>query len=100
MSDLEAVTTAAGPSGEAPAQPRHVHKSKKDKPRSLAGDAWIDLRKSKIFWFAAILVLIIVLMALFPSLFRAGDPTQCSLSRQHAGPSGNAFFGFDYQGCD
>ncbi|MEV8505355.1 ABC transporter permease [Actinoplanes sp. NPDC051475] len=98
MSDLEAVTTAAGPSGEAPTEPRHA--SKRDKPRSLAGDAWIDLRKSKIFWFAAILVLIIVLMALFPSLFGAGDPRTCALSRQHAGPSGNAFFGFDYQGCD
>ncbi|WP_067496089.1 ABC transporter permease [Actinoplanes sp. TFC3] len=98
MSDLEAVAAAAGPSGEAPVQPRH--KSKTDKPRSLAGDAWIDLRKSKIFWTAAVLVLIIVLMALFPSLFGAGNPRECILARQHGAASGSAILGYDYQGCD
>ncbi|OJF10646.1 ABC transporter permease [Couchioplanes caeruleus] len=98
MSDIDAVVSAAGPGGEAPTEPRHA--SKKDKPRSLAADAWIDLRKSKIFWFAAVLVVIITLMAVWPGLFGAGDPRDCNLSRQHDGPTGNAFFGFDYQGCD
>ncbi|MEV6602343.1 ABC transporter permease [Actinoplanes sp. NPDC051346] len=98
MSDIDAVAAVAGPSGEAPTEPRHANK--KDKPRSLAADAWIDLRKSKIFWFAAVLVIIITAMAVFPGLFGAGDPRSCALSRQHAGPSGNALFGFDYQGCD
>ncbi|AGL14547.1 ABC transporter permease [Actinoplanes sp. N902-109] len=98
MSDIDAVTAAAGPSGEAPTRARH--QDKRDKPRSLAGDAWIDLRKSKIFWVAAVLVVIIVLMALFPSMFGAGDPRECILARQHHGASGNAFFGYDYQGCD
>src|SRR3954447_10105864 len=98
MSDIDAVAAVAGPSGAAPSEPRHA--SKRDKPRSLAGDAWIDLRKSKIFWFASVLVVIIVLMAFFPSLFGAGDPRDCVLARQHAPASGNAFFGYDYQGCD
>jgi peptide/nickel transport system permease protein/oligopeptide transport system permease protein len=39
-------------------------------------------------------------MAIVPSLFGAGDPRDCALSRQHAGPSGSAFFGYDFQGCD
>ena len=97
MSD-QAVTAATGPSGAVPTEPRHA--DKRDKPRSLAGDAWIDLRRSKIFWFSALLVLIIVAMAFFPSLFGAGDPRDCVLGRQHAAASGSAFFGYDYQGCD
>jgi peptide/nickel transport system permease protein/oligopeptide transport system permease protein len=97
MSDLEAVTAAQGPTGQA-TEPKHA--DKRDKPRSLAGDAWIDLRSNKIFWFAAVLVVIIVAMAAFPSLFGAGDPRDCALSRQHGGPSGTAFFGYDFQGCD
>jgi len=97
MSDLEAVAATQGPTGQPP-EPRHV--DKRDKPRSLAGDAWIDLRRSKVFWFAAILVVVIVAMAAFPSLFGAGDPRECTLSRQHGSPSGTAFFGYDFQGCD
>jgi len=98
MSDLESVAAAAGPGGSPPTEARHA--DKRDKPRSLAGDAWIDLRRSKIFWFASVLVVIIVSMALFPSLFTSNDPTDCALSRQHGSPSGGAFFGYDFQGCD
>jgi oligopeptide transport system permease protein len=98
MSDIDAVAAVTGPSGEVPTKPRH--QNKRDKPRSLAGDAWIDLRRSKVFWVAAVLVLVIVLMALFPTLFGAGDPRQCILARQHAPASGSAIFGYDYQGCD
>jgi oligopeptide transport system permease protein len=101
MSDLEAVTTAAGPGGAPPTEARHAGKrNKRDKPRSLAGDAWIDLRHSKIFWFAAVLVVIILMMAVFPSLFTSANPRDCALSRQHAPASGTAFFGYDFQGCD
>lgn len=70
------------------------------RPRSLAGDAWLDLRRDKIFWASAALVLLLLLMALFPALFTSADPADCVLSRQHAGPSGGALFGFDFQGCD
>ncbi|MET8152614.1 ABC transporter permease [Actinoplanes sp. NPDC049668] len=98
MSDLEAVAAVEGPAGNPPTEPRHANK--RDKPRSLAGDAWIDLRRNKIFWFASVLVVIIVAMAAFPSLFGAGDPRDCALSRQFGSPSGSAFFGYDFQGCD
>jgi oligopeptide transport system permease protein len=50
------------------------------RPRSLAGDAWNDLRRHKIFWASAALVLVILLMALLPSLFTSADPTSCTLS--------------------
>jgi oligopeptide transport system permease protein len=93
MSELEALA-AGRPAGE----PRHAEK--RDKPRSLAGDAWHDLRHSKIFWVAAVLVVLVVAMAAFPSLFTSADPRACSLRQQYQGPSGSAFFGYDFQGCD
>jgi len=98
MSDLESMAAAQGPGGGQISEPRHV--DKRDKPRSLAGDAWIDLRRNKIFWIAAVLVVVIVTMALFPSLFTSANPRDCALSRQHDNASGSAFFGYDFQGCD
>jgi len=71
-----------------------------EKPRSLAGDAWYDLRRNWIFWAAAVLVVLVVVMAAFPTLFTSADPKACALSRQHHGPTGSAFFGYDFQGCD
>jgi oligopeptide transport system permease protein len=70
------------------------------KPRSLTADAWNDLKRSKIFWLSAVLVVLILVMAAWPSLFTSADPRSCSLSRQHLGPTGHAYFGYDFQGCD
>ena len=70
------------------------------RPRSLAGDAWNDLRRNKIFWASAVLVVLVLMMAAVPSLFTSADPAACTLSNQHKGPSGGAIFGFDFQGCD
>ena len=97
MSDFNVVTAAEAP-GEVPTRPRHPDRS--GKPRSLAGDAWLDLRRNKIFWLSAMLVAVILLMAAWPSLFTSADPRQCTLSRAHHGASGSAFFGYDFQGCD
>jgi peptide/nickel transport system permease protein/oligopeptide transport system permease protein len=68
--------------------------------RSLSADAWHDLRRSKIFWTASVLIVVVLLMAAWPSLFTSADPRDCVLSRQHHGPSGSAIFGYDFQGCD
>lgn len=94
MSNVESVTeaeekAAAGSSGVAA-----------EKPRSLTADAWDDLRRNWIFWMAAVLVVLVVTMAIFPGLFTSADPKACALSRQHAGPSGAAIFGYNFQGCD
>jgi oligopeptide transport system permease protein len=75
-------------------------KGKPEKPRSLFTDAVSDLRRSPVFWVALVLVVLAISMAVFPTLFTSADPRSCALSRQHVGPSGSAFFGYDYQGCD
>ncbi|MFI5890654.1 ABC transporter permease [Actinoplanes sp. NPDC051513] len=68
--------------------------------RSLAADAWHDLRRSKIFWAALVIIAAVLLMAAWPSLFTSADPHDCVLGRKHAGPTGSAIFGYDFQGCD
>ncbi|MFI7604120.1 ABC transporter permease [Micromonospora sp. NPDC049366] len=103
MSDFETVAASEnqaarrGPSGE-PGTPSQV--GTPQKPRSLAGDAWRDLRRNPIFWISLTLVAIITLMAILPGVFAPNDPRDCMLSRQNAGPSGGAIFGYDFQGCD
>ncbi|MFY1673161.1 ABC transporter permease [Plantactinospora sp. WMMB334] len=94
MSDLHTVTTAeAAGSGTGSGDPA-------TRPRSLAGDAWRDLRRNPIFWVSLFLVVAVTAMAALPGLFTANDPQDCTLSRQHAGPGGGAPFGYDFQGCD
>ncbi|MER7420423.1 ABC transporter permease [Micromonospora peucetia] len=103
MSDFETVAASEnqaarrGPSGE-PGAPGQV--GVPQKPRSLAGDAWRDLRRKPIFWISLILVVLVAAMAAVPGLFTTNDPRDCVLARQHAGPSGGAIFGYDFQGCD
>jgi oligopeptide transport system permease protein len=97
MSDIDPVAVTAPAAGApTPATPA----GRSTRPRSLAGDAWRDLRRNPIFWVALALVAVVVAMAAVPSLFVANDPRDCLLSRQHAGPSGGAIFGYDFQGCD
>jgi peptide/nickel transport system permease protein/oligopeptide transport system permease protein len=88
MSDMNALTAEApAPTGSG-------------RNRSLAADAWHDLRRSKIFWTASVLILVVLVMAAWPSLFTSADPRDCVLSRQHRGATGAAIFGYDFQGCD
>ncbi|MFI9639527.1 ABC transporter permease [Micromonospora sp. NPDC051925] len=103
MSDFETVAATEnqaarrGVSGE-PGTPNQV--GVPQKPRSLAGDAWRDLRRKPVFWVSLVLVVLVAAMAAVPSLFTANDPRDCVLSRQHAAASGGAIFGYDFQGCD
>ena len=91
MSDMNALAA------ETPTRPPAAPSGKS---RSLAADAWHDLRRSKIFWAALAIIAVVLLMAVWPSLFTSADPHDCVLSRQHHGPSGGAIFGYDFQGCD
>ncbi len=99
MSDYNLVTAAETPSTDAAAR-RADRPGNPGKPRSLAADAWRDLRRSKIFWAAAVLVALILLMAIWPSLFTSADPRQCILGRAHRGATDKALMGYDFQGCD
>ena len=87
MSDrpASAVATDAAGAGEA---------------RSLWADAWGELRRNPLFWVAAGLILIFVVMAAVPQLFTRTDPYLADLSRSLEKPSGEAWFGRDRQGYD
>jgi oligopeptide transport system permease protein len=71
-----------------------------EKPRGLLGDAWTDLRRKPLFWISSFFIALILLMALFPSLFTNADPDYGTLSRSRVGPSSDAWFGYDVQGRD
>ncbi|MFI0792360.1 ABC transporter permease [Micromonospora rubida] len=74
--------------------------ARREKPRGLLGDAWIDLRRKPLFWIAATFILIFILMAAFPSLFTNGDAVNGALSHSQVKPSADAWFGYDVQGRD
>jgi ABC-type dipeptide/oligopeptide/nickel transport system permease subunit len=78
---------------------------------SLTADAWRALRTSPRFWFAAFVIVVITLMALWPQAFVAPspathDPRDCSLRADDGSfqdrlpPSAEHWFGTDVQGCD
>jgi oligopeptide transport system permease protein len=66
----------------------------------LWGDVWRQLRRSPQFVIGAVIILILVVMAVVPQLFTRVDPRFCDLSRSRQGPSADAWFGYDLQGCD
>lgn len=66
----------------------------------LWGDVWRQLRRKPAFLFGATVVSILTVMAIVPQLFTRTDPRACNLSRSRQGPSADAWFGYDVQGCD
>ena len=73
-----------------------------DTPRSLTSDAWHDLKRNPVFWIAASVVLLMLLLAAFPGLFSRIDAraASCALSDSLRPPDAAHWFGFDKQGCD
>jgi oligopeptide transport system permease protein len=67
---------------------------------SLASDAWRDLRRSPLFIAAAVLIILVILISLFPGLFTHTDPLASDLNKSDQGPSAQAWFGYDLQGHD
>jgi oligopeptide transport system permease protein len=69
--------------------------------KSLWASAWGELRRSPLFWIAAALILLFVLMAAVPQLFTSTDPTSADLARAREKPSlSGGIFGYDSQGYD
>lgn len=68
--------------------------------RSLWADAWYEMRRNPFFWISALLIVVFVTMAAFPSLFTNKDPLYCDLNFARVEPSPQAWFGYDLQGCD
>lgn len=71
-----------------------------DKKQNLWTDAWQDMRGRPMFWISAVIILLVVLVSLFPTLFTQVDPRECLLSRSNQGPVSGHPLGFNKQGCD
>ncbi len=99
MTDPQAVATANAATPlvdtSAPGAPTTL-----DKPRSLASDAWHDLRRRPLFIISAVLITILVVIAAFPQLFTSVDPGVGNLSKARDAPSAEAIFGYDALGRD
>lgn len=70
------------------------------KPRSTWSDAWDSMRRRPLFWISSALILLIIVVALVPSLFTQVSPVACDLANSNAAPSAGHMFGFTRQGCD
>ena len=64
-------------------------------------DAWRDLRRRPMFWIALAVMAVIVLMAVWPTLFTQVPPNNdCQLSNSNGGPAPGHILGYTFQGCD
>ena len=69
-------------------------------PTSVWSEAWRYLRRRPLFWIAATLILIALLLALVPQWFTSVKPDACVLQESLRGPRPGHPFGFNRQGCD
>lgn len=71
------------------------------KPSNLWRDAWMDIRRRPMFWISAAIIVLVVIVALFPTLFTQVPPNNdCQLANSNGGPSEGHPLGFTKQGCD
>lgn len=93
----DTITTVAAPdtalvveAGPAPA-----------KARSLWSDAWHDLRRSPLFVISSVLILMLIVMAVAPSLFTSASPRDGDLVNHYLQkPNWSHFFAADWFGYD
>ncbi|MEW2012200.1 MULTISPECIES: ABC transporter permease [Microbacterium] len=73
-----------------------------EKKSNLWLDAWRDLRRRPTFWISVVFCLIIVVMAVAPTLFTSVGPSggACVLGKSNAGPEPGHPLGFNLLGCD
>lgn len=69
-------------------------------PTSIWGDAWRRLRRNPVFLVSVVLIVFVMLVVLWPSLFTSQDPRLCLGEFGMDGPREGHPFGFDKQGCD
>ena len=69
-------------------------------PESLSSDIWLALRRRPQFVLSAALIALIVLVAVFPSLFTSADPGYANPDQSLLVPSAAHWFGTDLQGHD
>jgi len=71
-----------------------------EKKSNLWLDAWRDMRRRPMFWISALIILVVLLVSLFPTLFTQVDPRAADLEFTKAGPSDGHPLGFNNQGQD
>lgn len=72
-----------------------------EKPSNLWLDAWRDLRARPLFWISTAVVLLVIVMAVWPTLFTLTPPNNgCQLADSDGGPAPGHPLGFTRQGCD
>ncbi|MEW2355648.1 ABC transporter permease [Spirillospora sp. NPDC029432] len=71
------------------------------RPASLWHDAWHDLRRRWVFWWAAAVLALVAVMAAVPGLFTGiGKNENCDPNLTRLPPGGGHPFGTDLSGCD
>ncbi|OAH10665.1 ABC transporter permease [Streptomyces jeddahensis] len=89
------------PVAAAPAEAARDSGPAPGKPRSLAADAWAELRRNPLFVISAVLIFFLLVVAAFPSLFTSADPTAGDLSEHFLDkPKLGHFFQPDWFGYD
>ncbi|MFD9427093.1 MULTISPECIES: ABC transporter permease [unclassified Streptomyces] len=102
MPDLTKTAPAPDDAKAPLADPSAVVKA--EKARSLWGDAWQDLRRNWYFIISAVLILLLLVITIFPSLFTSASPTTGDLVHHFLGKpelskiGSPEWFGFDGQG--
>ncbi|MFF7158292.1 ABC transporter permease subunit [Streptomyces sp. NPDC008139] len=91
---------AAEEAGSLEKGPGHDGGDPAEKPRSLWSDAWRDLRRNPIFIIAALIILFLVIISIWPGLIATQDPLKADLSKAQQGASPGHPFGYDQQGRD
>ena len=73
-----------------------------EKPSNLWIDAWRDARRRPIFWISGLLILLIIVVALLPSVFSPVNPftERCDLSMSNGDPTAGHPLGYTKLGCD
>ena len=66
----------------------------------LWSDAWKQLRRRPLFIISGVVIIVLLVMALFPSLFTGVDPTFQVLDRSGEAPNASSWFGRDLFGRD
>ncbi|MCF3170204.1 ABC transporter permease [Streptomyces violaceoruber] len=101
MPETTALKSTDAPAAAVDAPPATDSGPAPGKPRSLWSDAWHDLRRNPLFLISMVLILLLVVMAIFPSLFTSASPRDADLAKhylQH--PNWGHFFAPDWLGYD
>ncbi|MGW6393516.1 ABC transporter permease [Streptomyces sp. NPDC055103] len=104
MPDVTKTATAAKDTVATPSVDVSAPVAKQEKPRSLWGDAWTDLRRNPYFIISSALIALLLLVSVWPTLFTSASPTAGDLvhhflSKPELGSVGSPeWLGYDQQG--